>query len=207
MAIDSYLTLKTTIQAYVKRTDILDMLDTFIDLAESTMYANPDASLRIRDMEGRATGTLSTANRYEPLPTNYLQMRQVKLNLSHGDYMLDYLAPESLQIYNTTGVPGKYTITDQIEFEFTPDQAYTVEFLYYKTLTPLSVSNLTNAVLTRFPQIYLYGSIFAFYQWAMQEEKAAYYYSAFVQAIQGANHQDKRGRYHSPQVRVVGVTP
>ena len=207
MAIQTYSELKIAIQSWAKRTDIVDQFDTFIDIAESIIYANPDASLRIRDMETRATGTLSTANRYEPLPTNYLQMRQVKLNLDAGDLFLEYKSPESLHISPAAGIPRYYTIGSQIELERVPDDDYTIEFLYYATPTPLSDAAPTNAVLTRFPLIYLYGALYAFSQWSMQEEKSSFYYQSFIKAIQGANHLDKRGRYHSPSGRIAGVTP
>lgn len=207
MTITTYSELKIAIQSWAKRTDIVDQFDTFIDIAESIMYANPDASLRIREMETRATGTLSAANRYEPLPTNYLQMRQVKLNLDAGDRFLEYKSPESMAISPDAGIPWNYTISDQIELDRAPDDDYTIEFLYFASLTPLSDAAPTNAILTRFPLIYLYGALYAFSQWSMQEEKASFYYQSFIKAIQGANHLDKRGRYHSPSGRIAGVTP
>lgn len=205
--ISTYAELKAAIQSWAKRSDILDQLDTFIDVAESTMYANPDASLRVRDMETRATGTLSTADRYEPLPTRYLQMRQVKLNLDSGDRFLEFKSPEAMAISSDAGIPWNYTIGSQIEFDRVPDDTYAIEFLYYASLAPLTSSATTNAILTRFPMVYLYGCLYAFYQWSMQEDRSTYYYNDFIKAIQGANSLDKRGRYHQPAGRIMGVTP
>lgn len=205
--ISTYAELKAAIQSWAKRSDILDQLDTFIDVAESTMYANPDASLRVRDMETRATWTLSTADRYEPLPARYLQVRQVKLNRDSGDRFLEYKSPEAIAISPDAGIPWEYTITSQIEFDRVPDDTYAIEFLYYASLAPLTSSATTNAILTRFPMVYLYGCLYAFYQWSMQEDRSTYYYNAFIKAIQGANSLDKRGRYHQPAGRIMGVTP
>lgn len=207
MALDSYANLKVSIIEWSKRSDILSLTDDFIDIAESLMYSNPDAQLRIRDMETRATGALSTADRYEALPTRYLQMRQVKLNLAHGDFLIDYQAPESMILKDVAGVPCFYTISNQIEFDRVPDDTYQIEFLYYQTLAPLSASATTNAILTRFPHIYLYGALYACADWALQPEQAAAYYQRFIAAIRGANQQDRRGRYHGATVRVAAVTP
>lgn len=207
MSLDSYANLKVSIIEWSKRSDILSLVDDFIDIAESLMYANPDAQLRIRDMEARATGTLSTADRYEALPTRYLQMRQVKLNLSYGDFLMNYQAPESMIISDVAGVPCYYTIANQIEFDRIPDDTYEIEFLYYQTLTPLSATATTNSVLTRFPHIYLYGALFACAEWALQPEVAASHYQRFIAAIRGANQQDRRGRYHGATARVAAVTP
>lgn len=207
MTISTYAELKVAIQSWSKRSDILDQLDTFIDIAESTMYANPDCSLRVRDMEARATGSTSITDRFVALPTRYLQMRQVKLNLDAGDYFLTPATPETMGIDSRASVPTEYCVTSQVELNRVSDQVYEIEFLYYQTLAPLTSVATTNAILTRFPQIYLYGAMFALAQWSMQPDMEAKYYNAFIRAIQGANNQDKRGRYHQPAMRVAGVTP
>lgn len=207
MTITVYAELKTAIESYSKRTDILSLIDTFIDIAESTMYANPDCSLRIRDMETRATGSTSTTTRYLALPTRYLEMRQLKLNLAQGDLVLESRTPETLPIATVASVPTLYVVTSQVEFNCISDAAYTAEFLYYQTLAPLTASATTNAILTRFPQIYLYGAMFALYQWSLQEDMEAKYYNAFIKAIQGANNQDRRGRYHQPAIHSMESRP
>jgi hypothetical protein len=207
MAISTYAELKQSLIDYSKRNDILSLVDTFIDIAESTMYANPDCSLRVRDMEARATASTSITTRFIALPTRYLEMRQAKLNLAHGDFMLESRTPETLPIWNRASTPTLYAVTSQVELNCISDQIYTAEFLYYQTLAPLTSGAPTNAILTRFPQIYLYGALFALYQWMMNEDRAAYYYQAFIKAIQGANNQDRRGRFHQPVIRSMEITP
>lgn len=208
MAIDTFQTLKESIINWSKRGDILSLTEDFIAIAESLMYSNPDASLRIRDMEARATDDTNTTDRFMPLPTGYVQMRQVKINLDDlGEPAITFVPPESMIIKEVEGIPVYYTIGSQIEFDRISDDEYEIEMLYYRTLTPLSATNTTNAILTRFPQIYLYGALFACKDWTMQSDEAIGYYQKFIAAIKGANQQDRRGRYHAPSIRVAAVTP
>ena len=104
--------------------------------------------------------------------------------------------------------PTEYTITEQIEFNATPDSTYGYELRYYKSLTGLSSSNTTNAVLTRFPKIYLFGGLAYLHKWAEDDAQATVYYNQFLAAIDQANRSDKKGRYPSGKsMKVEGSTP
>jgi hypothetical protein len=202
MSLTTYLGLKDAIESWSHRNDVASRLDDFIDLAESEMFRH----LRIRDMETRTTAT--TSGRYLALPTGFLEMRRVRLISGAQYFELLYSTPEGMYISQDSGIPGVYTITSQLEFDRSPDSAYTIEYQYYAILTALSATNTTNAVLTRFPNIYLYGALWALYLWALQEDKAEYYYGKFRQAIQTANREDSKGRHGpAPAMRYGGSTP
>lgn len=204
----TYAELKQGIQDWSKRSDTLSLLDTFIDLAEAEMYANGQESLRIRDMETSTTGVTSITTRYMTLPTRYLEFRRLKINLTQGDLRLQYSPIDQMRISPTSGLPKFFTITSQVEFDRISDTVYTVGVDYYQSLTPLSAAAPTNAILTRFPTIYLWGSLSALYQWAMQPDKADYYYTQFLGAIAKANLQDRKGRYGpAPAIKMEGPTP
>jgi hypothetical protein len=79
---------------------------------------------------------------------------------------------------------------------------------YWAKPTPLSDANTTNTVLTNFPTIYLYGALWSLWQYYSEEEKAEYYYNKMINAVRGANKQDKGGRYGpAPFIRMEGFTP
>jgi hypothetical protein len=202
MSLTTYLGLKDSIESWSHRNDVANRLDDFIDLAESEMYRH----LRIRDMETRTTAT--TSGRYLALPTGFLEMRRVRLISGAQYFELLYSTPEGMYISQDSGIPGVYTITSQLEFDRSPDSAYTIEYQYYASLSALSAGSPTNAILTRFPNIYLFGSLWALYLWALQEDKAEYYYGKFMQAIQTANREDSKGRHGpAPAMRYGGPTP
>lgn len=190
MAITTYAELKAALTDWGKRPDDTDMLDTFIDLAEADIWE----SLRIRGMETRATGNLS--GRTLALPSDFLEARKFRLTSDPSRELL-FKTPESLRIVSGSGVPKHWTITDQIEFDKTPDSTYGYELTYYKSLTALSAANTSNSVLTRYPKVYLYGGLKHYFDWAQQEEKAIKYGALFEKAVKDANRNDKSGRYPS----------
>lgn len=202
MSLTTYANLKTAIETWSKRQDVSTYIDDFIDLAESEIWRY----LRIRDMEARATASTG-ADRFLALPDSFIEMRRLKLISGSQHYDVEFSTPEGMQNVSGSGIPKFFTVTTQLEFDRTPT-AYTVEMQYYKSLTALSSSNTTNAVLTRFPSIYLYGALWFLQDWALNPEKSQYYQGLFMQAIASANKQDKAGRYGAaPRMRKEGPTP
>lgn len=208
MSLDTYANLKLEIIDWSKRDDMDLRIDTFIDLAESEMYANAVEPLRIRDGETRATATVPTDSRFVALPTGYNEMRRLRLTDAPNNWDISYRTPEQMVIEVASGRPRYFTVTSQIEFERVPDSAYTLEMQYHADFTPLSASNTSNVVLTNHPTIYLFGALWALHTWTEEPEEAARYYTQFIAAIKGANKKDKKGRYGpAPVMRVEGSTP
>ncbi len=209
MSLDTYENLKAEIIEWSGRDDMDEAIDTFIDMAETEMYANDFDVLQIRDGEVRAAFSTSITDRFAALPTGYQSQRKMRIQIENGESIeLKFRTPAQLNILSAEGLPAFFTITDQIEFNRISDQVYTGEIQYFQDFTPLSDSNATNAVLTRFPNIYLFGALWALKLKAEQPISAAEYYQRFIGAIKGANNKDKLGRYGvAPVMRVEGPTP
>jgi hypothetical protein len=177
-------------------------------MAESEMYGNKTQALRTRDMESRNEYTLSTADRYLAIPDNFIQMRQMRIQVGEYECPMESHTPGSLTVYPGIGIPKNFAVSDQIEFEIVPDSDYTVEIQYYEKPLPLSSSNTTNSILTNYPNIYLFGALWALYIFASEEEKAEYQYTKFMDAIYGANAEADKGRYGaSPAIKTAGYVP
>lgn len=209
MALGNYAGLKDSIKTWSKRKDANNaIIDDFILIAEEEMYGNPTSPLRLNTMDTRATASASTSERFLALPSGFMAMRRLKLNLSQGDCDVRFMAPDQLNLQGVSGIPRFFSVTSQVEFDRTPDSAYTVEMQYWARPTALSDSNTTNTVLDNFPTIYLYGALWALWQYFSEEEISEYYYAKFMTAIKGANKLHKDGRYGSaPRIRMEGVTP
>lgn len=207
MAISTYAELKQAIERWSKRTDITTMVDDFIDLAESDIWQR----LRVRDMEARATASTTTTSRYVALPSDFLQMRKLKIDRSASnlpDVQLIFDAPISLRVVDHAGMPLSFAVTSQIEFDRVPDQVYTIEMQYFKFLPALSNSSTTNSVLSKFPMVYLYSALFHAAQWAHDSEMLERYALLAENAIQSANASDRKGRFGpSPGIKINGSTP
>ena len=209
MALNNYANLKASIESWSHRDDVKNLIDDFILLAETEMYANSEAQIRIRDMISTETSSTGTGDRFQPLPTDYLDMRSFRITESTNAWReIDYKTPAEMGVRSGTGIPYYYTITSQIEYDVEPDQDYTTNIIYYGKLTGLSSSNTTNAILTRYPNVYLYGSLWALNQWANNDEEEMKYYAKFIKAIAGANASDNDGNIGvAPQKRINARTP
>lgn len=205
MAISTYSELKVAVENYAKRSDITTLVDDFIDLAEADIWQR----LRIRDMETEATLSSSTSVRTVALPSTFLQARRLRIDRTDlDDVVLQYETPMSMRVIECAGMPLRFTITSQIELDRVSDQVYTLKLQYYSSLTALSNSNTTNAVLTRFPMVYLYASLFHYAQWAQDDTLIERYALLAEGAINAANAADRKGRYGpAPGIRMMGATP
>lgn len=205
MPISTYAELKVAIQSWAKRSDTLSVIDDFIDLAESDIWQR----LRIRDMETETSISSSTSVRTVALPSAFLQARRLRIDRTDlDDVVLQYETPMSMRVIESAGMPLRFTITNQIELDRVSDQVYTLKLQYYASLTALSGSNTTNAVLTRFPMVYLYASLFHYAQWAQDDLLIDRYAMLAEGAINSANAADRKGRYGpAPGIRMMGATP
>ena len=195
MSLDTYENLKKEIIDYAQRDDLDLKIDTFIDLAENEMLANEIEPLALRENETRFTTTLSTDTRYLALPDGFQKMRRFRIELNSNDSCdLRYRTPEQLNIKGASGIPSFFTVTSEIELDIVPDTAYTVEIQYIKDFEPLSITNQTNYVLTNFPNIYLYGALYALRGFTREFGESDRYRTLFINAIRSANKKIKKGR-------------
>jgi hypothetical protein len=209
MALSDYQELRKSVIDWGDRGSSLDLLiDDFILLAEKEMFKNNRAHEALEIREGETSSTQAVTTRTFPLPTGYSSMRSMRLVLDNGNGTLRFKSPEGLVRRSGTGQPAYFTVTSQIELDVTPDQSYTVEHTYYQKPTGLSLTNTTNIVLTNHPDIYLHGTLWAFFIRAKDKAMADYHYQLFSEAIDGANEEDNAGRFGpAPAARIEGPTP
>ena len=214
MSLDTYTNLKATIQDWAHDSEVQPRVDDIILLCETEIY-NPAplqtliaVPLRVREMQTRATASADTTSRFLALPTGYLSMRNLTYSTGGKQVDVRLSAPESLRVQSAAGMPRYYTVTSQLEFDRIPDSAYTMEMNYYKKPTALSSSNQTNDILTNYPNVYLFGCLWAFNMFAGENNQAALWKQQMLGAIRGANKATKRGAYSAaPVMRTEGLTP
>jgi hypothetical protein len=84
--ITDYPSLQAAITSWTPRSDLLANVATAIQFAETQI----NRSIINRQQEQRATATVSE---YLPFPTDYLQIRDIQLNVSGGKHSLEMLCP------------------------------------------------------------------------------------------------------------------
>lgn len=204
MSLADYDALLQSISTWSKRPDLSNIYPDFVTLAEKQI----NKGLQLRSNEKRATSVPNTDDRFVALPADFLEMRSIRI--IDGTYFYDmfYKTPEAIKIWPTSGRPYFYTVNSKLEFDRIPDKSYTFEMTYYVGLSELSETNTTNNVLTKYPELYLYGSLAALHRYARDEETATYYDMIFEQKLASANAEEDRGRYGpAPAMSYEGMTP
>jgi len=205
---DTFSNLKLEIIDWSHRNDLDLKIDGFISLVEKDMFKTHKAheALQIRGQETTSTASVST--KFFALPDGYFSLRSIRLVIDTLNGRLSFKTSDALYRQSGTGRPTYFTVGSQIEFDITPDQAYTVEVNYYKKPDPLSLTNQTNIVLEDHPEIYLNGALFYLFTYAEDEAQAMKYLQRYSEAINGANQADSEGRYGpAPYARIEGATP
>lgn len=196
MALDTQENLIKTVIDYSHRGDLGTKMDDFIKLAETEMMSNPIEPLKLNLSETISTDLTDTVTRFLPLPTGFQSSRKFSITIDDDIYTLKYRTPSTLNIKDGTGTPCFFTIrANQIEFDIISDKAYTITFTYFAEFAPLTTLNQTNVVLTKYPNIYLFGCLRQVFLYAQDTQQASIYANEALSAISSANKAEKDGRY------------
>ena len=189
----TFATLKTDISSYMARSDLTESLkNTFVRIAEAEIRRK----VRIGQMETTNT-SFSVSSQTTALPTGFVSMRAVTNNTQNQREM-EYMSPvrlRSSRIFDEgTGEPSVYTIEgDNIVIAPTPSSG-SLTLVYYKAFDALSADTDTNWLLANGYDIYLYGSLRAASEWAMEPDTENQYAIKFERAVEQINREDRWGR-------------
>lgn len=155
--IDSYTNLKTVIADWLVRTDLGDVVPTFIQTAEARLKRDP----RVRKLRTQALALKAqTVN----LPSDFKRLEALYFDgpTYFGD--IDTVATGQLgdveATKGETGVPSHTAIIGQtLRLAPVPDKTYNARLAYWATIDPLSDNTQSNWLLTDYPDIYLYASL------------------------------------------------
>jgi hypothetical protein len=169
MPLSTYAELQTSIAGFLNRSDLTSQIPDFISLAEARF----NREIRVPDMVKRSQSTITTG--YVDLPTDWLQSVAIRVSSSDRFNAIEYVTSE--QYYDLvneklTDLPRYYTILNRaIHLMPEPTASTTLELTYYAKIAALSGSNTTNWLLTRSPDLYLYGSLVSAEAFLMNDER------------------------------------
>ena len=203
MSVTNFTNLKSSIADFLNRDDLTSVIPTFISLAEADM----NRKLRHWRMERRSNAVLDT--HYSALPDDFLEPVRLQITgdnpsrlelITHGEMM------DKREASNTAATPRFYTFTDgTIEVYPTPDQAYTLEMVYYSSLDALTSSNASNWIITYHPDAYLYGALTHSAPYLAEDARTQTWATLFQNAISGINMEDDKvkagGAGHRMRIR------
>lgn len=203
MALANYAQLQDSIKRWLwNRDDLSGDIPDFIAMFE----ADANSVLRVREMETTATVTLTSGS--GSLPTDYLAWRRVVAN-SSPVRVLDYFEPNyAIAAYPDTAAasPVGFTIIGST-IVTKPVISSTLDLLYYAKIPALASNTSGNWLLTRAPNLYLYGSLMHAAPLLDDDPRAATWKTLRDEAVGLLQQNDVTGRYANATARVRGPTP
>lgn len=211
MAMDTRDGLKETIAGWLEDEDLDDRIDDFIIAAEDRMYAE----LRIRELLVHDTAfTIADGDRYEAFPSDFLDVKYLRLRTPAG-YSRRFFPPlEELSIHEMTKAsldvedcPRAFCVHTQFEFDREADQDYTGELVYYKKFARLDADTATNEVLDAHPSLYLWASLFASAPFLQHDERVPTWEKFYVELRDKLNEKHVQNAVAGPRRSRVANLP
>lgn len=158
-AILNYYDLQTIIAKRLKRTDLGSDIPVYIRMVESrintTLY-------RARELESSYQTITTAGNNSISLPDDFGSLKNAQI-IGSTNYVLDILSDDNLlqmSSNNYQDIPQYFVIQGNSMLLYPiPNGEYTVSIIYYTTLKGLSSINTTNWLLSKAPDVYLYGAL------------------------------------------------
>jgi len=199
MALSTYSELQTSIANWADRDDLTAFIPDFIALTEARF----NRTLRLRSMEqSQFADTVGGQSNYA-LPTNYLQMREFRLN-QEPTISLRYVSPEIFEAWNLgSGMPKFYTIiANEIRIGPTPSGVYEMEMLFWRKFPNLSSTTTTNWMLENAPDVYLYGSLLELEPFVQNDARIQVWGAGYSKAIEDIQFADDKDRHSGSALTV-----
>jgi hypothetical protein len=191
MALSTYAELKASVADWLNRSDLTSAITDFVSLAEAQM----ERTLRTTQMITRATATIDAE--YNATPSDFLEARTFKMDTNPVTPLqfetIDSL-DDLLTVYTSSGKPKFFGVVgSQIRVVPIPDSSYTGELIYYSKLSKLSDSNTTNWLLTKAPDVYLYGSLLQAAPYLQDDGRIQVWSGLYQRGIEELQIADERG--------------
>jgi hypothetical protein len=167
MAIANYSDLTSAVANWLNRSDLTSVIPDFVKLA--TVRIQRDMA-RVKHPGAISQAIATVVDNYAPVPQDFIGVYQ--LMTQDAKTIIEYVSPDqSMNLFATnsnglnTEIYGNdiyYTIIGR-QFRLfqssTASNDFQLELWYFAYLNELSATNTTNWVLTRYPDLYLYGTL------------------------------------------------
>lgn len=162
LTLDNYSDLIAFASVTLNRTDLSDYVPGWVKMAEGQINDRLLMDGPVRRMMGRSDATIN--REFIGVPTDFEGARAIYLAPNYKP--LDFVSPEEIVLRKTlypnqTGDPQAFSVVgEELQFwPWTTGGTFTGELTYWKRIPALSVSNQTNWLMTRRPDVYLYTTL------------------------------------------------
>lgn len=189
--ITNYATLKSAVADWLNRADLTSQIETFIQLAEADL----NSRLRTREMIVRAEAT--SDQQYVQLPADWLEA--INLHIVDGARPLRFItldkSDEVIQAQAYTS-PAFYSMMNgAIEIVPAPADNIDIEMIYYGKIAALSDQNTTNWLLSKAPDVYLYGALAHASPFLLDDARVPLFASVYTARVEVLNGEAARAMH------------
>jgi hypothetical protein len=192
-------TLKAEIAAYLyDRSDLTAQIPNFIDMAQKRLFR----VLQCQENEKLASGTLP-ANEYA-LPADYKALRYILVNDKPMESVSDIELRSRLKNQPGNGEPSAFSRIDtKWIFHPPPDDTYDINLYYYADLSSDVTSDVaTNAVLTAYPDLYVWGSLLMAAPYLNEDNRIGTWKALYDDTLQTINERTFDQEYSGSNISV-----
>lgn len=183
--VHDYNWLKATVADWMHRTNLTGQIPDCIAFTES----RTTRLLNARMQELQAPLATVAGQQYASLPSDLLRVMSVSIPQSSPS--LNYVTMDQLNMEydpSYSGVPLIYTtLGDLIYFGPTPDAIYNCSLTYKYQVPQLSDAAPENSLLTKWPDVYLWGALYHAAKYSENLPKAQQYESDYLRAVDEIN--------------------
>lgn len=197
-----YPSLIAAVQDTLNRADLADAIPVFVQLCEGEI--NTDDRFRTTASMVRSVATLSppvspAVNSFIPTPADYISMQNFRILEVPPPGRVEEITTSQMdiqrQILPQMDTPIFYSIIGQeMELLPAPDTTYTAQMIYYAEIPPL-ITNTVNWMLSRFPQIYYYGTLMQAAPYLRQDDRIAVWRGLYEAAAERIKVSNDRGQF------------
>ena len=186
--------LQGAVASWANRSDLSSNMATFLTLAEDRIYSGDPVNnvdpLRVAEM--LQTATLTPASGVITMPAGALEIKRVRDAASRS--VLTPVDETKLgdREGDTAGTPGAYTMRAGKLIVAPGVSTAGLEVLYFGRLATPAAGTDENAIMARYPAIYLHAMLIEVSIYLQDDEMTARATRAFVSAVTGAQRADDR---------------
>jgi hypothetical protein len=186
--ITNYSSLQSAIADYLNRQDLTAQIPTFIQFCEADL----NTRLRCREQIVRAEATSSAE--FVQLPSDWVEA--INVQIVDGQSPLRYVTLDEADIVKKERrfdfVHFYSLMNGAIELVPAPTDDVDIEMVYYRNIPALTDSNTTNWLLTRAPDVYLYGALTHAAPFLLDDQRMGVFGGVYAGRVQALNDEAQK---------------
>lgn len=183
--ITNYATLQSAIADYLNRQDLTSQIPMFIQFCEA------DLNTRLRCREQIVRAEAISDNEFVQLPGDWLEA--INLQIVDGVSPLRFVTLDEADIIKKAqryqSVAAYSLMNGAIELVPGPSDNVEIEMVYYGKVPALSNAAPTNWLLTKAPDVYLYGALTHAAPFLLDDQRIAVFGAFYSQRVQSLNEE------------------